>query len=651
MRKSFTCAVAVLVLLTPLISFGQNPQVVKTHRQLLSLLTNAMPYYTFFAPAVQSAMASEISSRDSSFTPANARTPGVDEADIVITDGDYIYQLTGDRLLIIHAQPADALSVSGTITFADANFYPQELYVDGDRLAVIGSDWGESIYGQRMMSFMWMQGTVKTRIYDITKKSEPRLVRELELTGTHLTSRKVGDFIYVIARKYPDFYSFLSVNRSLARQSLAPKTRDTRSFRGRPIRARNPFRPMPLKKIFYFPGFEEPSYLIFSAFSIKNDAAPANNVAYLGAGDVVYASISNLYVSVSQYPAPQDDVTTANTVGEETLIHKFAINGQAVAHQASGSVPGRALNEFSLDEHDGLFRIATTKSGSASTPESSGIYILDGAMNTLGALEGLAPGERIYAARFTGPRAYLVTFEQIDPFFVIDLSQPDAPSVLGELKIPGFSNYLHPYDENHVIGIGQETTIITNAPEDAPWMENMVISLGMKVTLFDVQDVSNPLEKSTLYLGDRGTYSEALWNHKAILFDRDLRLLAFPISMTDVPDDAILDPWISGETIFNGAAIMDIGLDTGVTYRDGITHVESNNTWWQYDRHIRRIMRINNAIYCVSDNVVTAHDIDSLAELSRVVTGISAPPTWFFPVMEAAEAFAPDIQAQTAAPR
>jgi len=654
MNTMFKSTCLTLVVLANSMAWGQTPKPVKSRDHLLSLLRSSAPRYSFFAPVAQPMMAQSISVRDASFTAPNVRTPGVDEADIIKTDGHYIYQLTGDRLIITRAQPASELSITGIIEFADTHFYPQELYVDGDRLAVIGSDWGEPIYPMaRMSTSFFMRGTVKVRVYDMEDRSAPKLLREVEVTGTHLASRKIGDHIYLISRKYPDYYSFLPVNREVARQRLLPKVRETRSLRGHAIGKRNTFRNMHLSRIYYFPGFEEPVYLVLTAFSMKNEQAPARHLAYLGAGDIVYASRSNLYLSVSQYPKQDDSSGSGTAASEETMIHKFSLAGQTVKHEASGIVPGRVLNEFSMDEHDGLFRIATTRTTWEPQPtQHNGVYVLDESMNTIGSLEGLAPGESIFSARFSGDRAYLVTFRLVDPFFVIDLSEPTAPSVLGELKIPGFSTYLHPYDANHVIGIGQDTTVITDPPADMPWMENMVFTMGMKVTMFDVQDVNNPVEKSTLLIGDRGTYSEALWNHKAVLFDRDERLLAFPVSIHEVePGTDPTLPWNYGHPVFNGAAILDVGLDTGITYVDGITHIDDAvSSWWQFDRQIRRLFRMNQAIYTVSDSMIMAHDENSLEEISRLVTGTPVQAPWFFPVMQAADTFSDGVMENANAP-
>lgn len=199
---------------------------------------------------------------------------------------------------------------------------------------------------------------------------------------------------------------------------------------------------------------------------------------------------------------------------EKTVIHKIAVNKGDLEYQTHGEVPGYALNQFSMDEQAGYFRIATTKNRTWSEyiedeeeKESySNLYVLDKDMKIVGSVERLALGERIYSVRFMQDRAYLVTFKQTDPLFVIDLKNPVNPRVLGELKIPGFSNYLHPYDNDYLIGIGKDT-------KETEW--GGVRTLGLKLSLFDVSDVSDPKEVDTYVMGDAGSDSIALNDHKA----------------------------------------------------------------------------------------------------------------------------------------
>lgn len=201
---------------------------------------------------------------------------------------------------------------------------------------------------------------------------------------------------------------------------------------------------------------------------------------------------------------------------EKTVIHKIAINQGNLEYQNFGEVTGQALNQFSMDENNGYFRIATTKNQTwpqfaedDRKASYNNLYVLDKDLKTVGSVENLAEGEQIYSVRFMQDRAYMVTFKQMDPLFVIDLKDPKAPKVLGKLKIPGFSNYLHPYDENTLIGLGRDT-------KENEW--GGATNGGVKLSLFDVSDVENPKEIDSYVIGDSGASSIALDDHKAFFF-------------------------------------------------------------------------------------------------------------------------------------
>lgn len=222
-----------------------------------------------------------------------------------------------------------------------------------------------------------------------------------------------------------------------------------------------------------------------------------------------------------------------------------------------------------MDEYDSYFRIATTTSRSSGTGSLNHLYVLDEDLEIVGSVEDLAEGESIYSVRFMGKKAYIVTFKKIDPLFVIDLEDPENPSVLGYLKITGYSDYLHPYDENHVFGIGKETA---GGDEQFSWYQ------GVKVSLFDVSDVANPIEKAKFEIGDRGTDSEALRDHKAVLFDKEKGILVLPISLNEIDESRYSENQeipenAYGRKVWEGAFVLDINLD-GISERGRITHNE-----------------------------------------------------------------------------
>ena len=307
-----------------------------------------------------------------------------------------------------------------------------------------------------------------------------------------------------------------------------------------------------------------------------------------------------------------------------TSIQRIKIDKQAITFAASGEVPGYILNQFSMDEYSGYFRIATTTNNfnwrtfAEEATSKNNVYVLNMNLNVVGKLEDLAPGERIYSTRFMGDRCYLVTFRNVDPLFVIDLKEPTAPKVLGQLKVTGYSGYLHPYDEDHIIGIGKETTY--DATEDFAWYQ------GLKISLFDVSDVSNPVEVAKYEIGDRGTDSPVLWDHKALLFDRARNLLVIPVTEAKIDPsqyEGEIPSWAYGEPVWQGAYVFNISLD-GLELRGRITHMDDNadlmklGYYFGYDYSVQRSLYIDNVLYTISNMKVKMNSLETLAESNQV---------------------------------
>ena len=294
----------------------------------------------------------------------------------------------------------------------------------------------------------------------------------------------------------------------------------------------------------------------------------------------------------------------------KTIIHKISINEDKLEYVAKGSVPGRLLNQFSMDEFNNKLRIATTTeyyTQHQGIMRANSVHVLDENLEQVGALENIAPDESIFSSRFMGERLYLVTFQQIDPFFVIDLSS-DTPKILGELKIPGFSNYLHPYDEDHVIGIGRDTKQVD---------DGRVQQLGVKIALFNVKDVSNPLVTDEVIIGDRSTNSEALYDHKAFFFDINHRILSIPISgnsenLTELSMSKLIAPdynrW-SGFYVYN--------LDSeGFDLKGTITHSDNDDRY--YGMGNARTFYIGEILYSVSERYLMMNSLDDLEEINSI---------------------------------
>jgi len=238
------------------------------------------------------------------------------------------------------------------------------------------------------------------------------------------------------------------------------------------------------------------------------------------------------------------------------------------------------------------------------------VYVLDKSLHTTGKLEGLSPGEQIYSARFMGDKTYLVTYKRTDPLFVIGLQDPAKPTVLGQLNVTGVSDYLQPYDETHLIGIGQSGT-------DVAW-ENTVRFTGLKISLFNATDPKQPTETSRYLIGGPGSSSPAINDHKAVLFDKTINLLVIPIEITAQPQNSTY--WYSYQPIWQGAYIFNITPDQGIVFRGGITQLQSGQLpiWQDNNLFITRTLYIGNVLYTVSNDMVQMNSLTDLSELGSV---------------------------------
>ncbi|OGV60510.1 MAG: hypothetical protein A2X45_03520 [Lentisphaerae bacterium GWF2_50_93] len=554
------------------------------------------------------------------YSGTNVQVEGVDEADIVKTDGTYIYQVNREKVVIVKALHPKKMEIIAVLNNSDKNFIPREVYVDRNHLVVIGStgrSW-DYPYNNRLavmiMPSCWYypREMVKAVVYNIEDKSNIEQVRELELNGSYVSSRKVGQSLYMIARKNLYFYRGFEIDE--------PKPLYYDSAIG------DDFTEIDYRNIRYFPGFADSSYLIVAGFSLDRPDEPASVSSYLGSGQNIYASTQNLYVAVSSYR--QTFIRLGSAIKKSpssdmgrTRIYKFGMDEGRLTYIAVGKAPGTMLNQFSMDEHGEYFRIATTTHGnvwrSNGSTSKSNVYIFDRDMNIVGKVEGIAPGENMYSVRFVGDRGYMVTFKTVDPFFVLDLKDPRNPAILGELKIPGYSNYLHPYDENHIIGFGKDTVEVRGT----------AYYLGMKMALFDVSDVANPVEMFSEKIGDRGTDSELLRTHKALLFSKEKNLLAFPVRIMEVNESVsqternILE---YGRFAFQGAYVYDIDLRRGFSRKGSITHLASedypdaDNYWYGSGKDIERIIYIGDTLYTLSKGMIKANSLKDLREMNSL---------------------------------
>ncbi|MBA7495848.1 hypothetical protein ES702_06444 [subsurface metagenome] len=520
----------------------------------------------------------EVTSQDAKATPAHSTTniqvAGVDEADIVKTDGEYLYVVSSTNIYTLKAYPPKQAKVLSKITLNET--YNIKIYVNGDKLAVLGNH-----FASLRVSYMYTEGAF-IKVYDISDRASPVLTRTLSLNGTLSGSRMIGNYIYATVNQL----AVQSSNNKTDLEVALPKIciGDTvKEVQATEIRYVN------VSDVFYY-------FTTVIAVNIINDAQePTYGTFLTGSTACMYVSQSNMYLTV---PNTRVWILSAEVSGarDETFIFRVKLDGEKIVCEAEGVVSGYVLNQFSMDEYNGFFRIATTKWTNGGSENS--LYILNMSLNIIGELPSLAPGERIYSARFMSDRCYLVTFKQVDPFFVIDLSDPTEPKVLGYLKIPGFSGYLHSYDENHIIGIGKQDN-------------------NVKLSLFNVTDVSTPTEAVPPYivLADWSDCA-VLSDHKAFLFDKSKQLLALPLSISR--SEIKGDEYYS-KGYWQGAYVFDINLSDGFVLKGNVTHQENDVSGWEGGYRVKRVLYIEDVLYTISDKKMEMNTLEDLTPVNEVL--------------------------------
>ncbi|MDI6718326.1 MAG: beta-propeller domain-containing protein [Methanomicrobiales archaeon] len=557
-----------------------------------------------YAPAPIPALGIPSGSRSAGeYSTTNVQVKGVDEADFLKNDGKHIYLISGSTLAIVDAYPAEKARI---VSETELEGQPVELFLLGDRLVIFSNQQGETFVTPRNSAVpvpVWRTTTHAT-VYDVRNRSAPKQIRDIGLSGSYYDARMIGSDIYVVTSEGVPWYRDTVVMPEVREGEKVVKSPD----------------------VYYF-DIPCSSYTFYtlSSFDILNDRSVTAETFMLGYSTTLYVSRDNLYMAYqkeSRGPwtagAAEERAAPAGVVQEEaTIIHRFEIDRGEISYAGMGEVAGRLLNQFSMDEWEGNLRVATTVSGWAQTNsyqyrqadfyQYSTVSVLGKDMRTLGELRYIAPDEQIYATRFVGDRLYMVTFKKIDPFFVIDLSDPKAPGILGKLKIPGYSDYLHPYDNNHIIGIGKETA-------ENQW--GGISVEGLKIALFDVTDVNNPKLLDRVEIGESGTDSEALYDHKAFLFDKEKNILVIPVREVKRVANPESKYGSYAQKIWQGAYVFSIAPESGFELRGTVTHEDEDAPvyYWGSPSAVRRSLYMDDVLYTVSSRKIVMNrltDIDT----------------------------------------
>ena len=537
------------------------------------------------------------------FSETNVQVEGVDESDIVKTDGSYVYYINDFEVQIIDMQDPVNPSTVAIIEFDDE---PQELYVDGSTLAIQVQEF--NFYGGIYRDSQLDLNATHVYLYDISNPTDPVFEKKVSAQGNYYNSRKIDNTLYIINTS--SFYTEDEINVEQIERFL-PRIAETTDENGR-------LESSPAAQcdeVSYFSDNVQ-NFITISAIDTSDTSVATSTRVILGDSSNVYMSRENLYLATVVQPDFGDEepvfddvinddfITPREEPAVSTEIFRLSVDGSTIEFDATGMVPGTIKNQFSMDEYEGNLRIATTTNDWWGWNDDSrnNLYVLDESMNIVGDVEGLAKGERIYATRFIGDRAYVVTFRQIDPLYVFDLSDSANPTVLGELKIPGFSEYLHPYDENHIIGIGKQADENTGRTE------------GLKVALFNVTDPSNPEVLSEVIIGDAGSDSAVLSDHKAFLFDRERNTMVIPATIIEQPEEGE-DFFYEYSPEFIGFIVFDIDTTDGIVERGRVSFdTEEYYFWSAYPRSLY----IEDSLITLRDSMLKVNDFDTVEDISNL---------------------------------
>ena len=557
----------------------------------------------------------------SDYSTTNIQEQGVEEPDMVKTDGEFIYLTMGDELRIVSSWPVEDAEEVGSVELSGNS---SKMFLKDDRIIAYATEYVDD--GDR-----WSTRTI-VDVVDVSDRARPVVISSKSIDGHFVSARRIGSDVYTVTQQsislpygvYEDIWEATSdidylrwdatplakeTHRRTLHNAIRPVVRD--AIENTPI---SEFLPSITHEdgsrdslagctdILHSADVSRPGMTLVSHINMEDDAVRMSGdaTAVMAGSTTVYSSKQALYVAQSSF-GWWDGFSRIDQV---TRMHQFTLDGPETRYTASGEVDGFLHNQFSMSEHEGLLRVATTSQNwwwgtdEENEQEGNNIFVLDAEnpqMPIIGELRGLAPGERIYSTRFQADRAFMVTFVQIDPLFTIDLSRPTDPKAVGELKIPGYSAYLQAIGDDHVLGVGM----------DGDWDGGIS---GVAISLFDVSDFSDPQQQDQLTLECDYSWSEALWNHHAIMVHNDT--VAIP---------AYGYNWTGSEYGYensSGLLVATIDTETGLNRTGFVDHNKlADEVWGTSDRtyspQMLRSLTIEDTLFSISTVGVIASDLNA----------------------------------------
>lgn len=595
------------------------------------------------------------------FSETNNQVSGVDEADFVKNDGSYIYILADNKFQIVDAWPASEAHRLATV---DVEGTPTRLFVHNNRAFVYSSldplgqpqipgffssepsPTNDCTYGYDC-DFKGDGRKLKVTVFDISNRNQPTLVRELVFSGSYLNSRRIEDVVHTVvvfpeiilpnvvfwppeleilwAECWSIFFPFTEeeVNTMFERlresnletinnASLAdflPSIRDTRYIDGTPETTEELIQNCESFFLTETGDGEGLLSLVTLPIGGSRELDDTTSSTIIGRPGAVYASQSSLFIATRHYSWQIDDgwfFSSATNYPEATTIHKFDLSPDGSSYLGSSVVKGRVLNQFAMDEYEGHLRIATTTGRVPSPDVHSTISVVDSrSLELVGQVDNIAPTEDIRSVRFNGETSYIVTFKKTDPLFVIDLSKPRNPIIRGELKIPGFSTYMHMLDDNHILSMGY----------DADDQGSFAWFTGILLQIIDVTNPEDPTLAFREVIGSRGSTSDAATNHLAFNFFPPRDLLAIPMVICEDTGGG----GSYGDTMtFSGLMVYHVTAKGGFSFIDGVPHdqvenIRCNNWWTRSNSQVKRSVFMDDFVFSITLEEINVAHLENLA--------------------------------------
>jgi len=512
------------------------------------------------APSAESASA-DTGGGTSDYSKTNLQVEGVDESDIIKTDGEYIYIVRNNReIRIVKVNGADMEEVTTVkVDSADDDVSVSEIYLDGDKLSVIAHGYGNELRKvDEDTFFMDTRSVTRVYTYDISNRQSPKLLGRVSQDGSYSTSRKVGDYIYLFTSFYPKYLGSMENNaRDNGHIDMVPYINEEMI---EPANIYLPIQP------------QTTSYMVMSSVNLKKPSEIVDRKAVLEDASDFYVTTGSIYVRKENWGGR----TTS------TSIAKFSFKDGIIKGESAGVVPGRITDTFAINEYNNTLRVLTTAHDGGWETEENIVSVFDERMNAIGQIRGIAKGETIYSARFFGELGYFVTFRNVDPLFAVDFSDPHNPEILGELKITGYSEYLHFYGKDRLLGIGWEVD------------EHTGVRQGLKLSMFDISDPTKLDEINKIVIQNVDAF-QGEYDYKALTISPEKNIIGLATT------------WWGGDT--SAYNYLVFSYEEGQGFKSQLAYAFAQDNYI-IEHEFSRGIYIDNIFYVIASDKIYAFDME-----------------------------------------